>query len=736
MLEKRKIPFSLYIILGVAILIVAYYLSGIFTYPDVNFSNLSDYLTDILLHFYQIKRWYNEKTPSCLGIGVIAWLFLCYYIQYHFRNFQDGKEYGAEEWADVEAVNKRRRNPDPSKNRVLTKHLEISTCGKAAMSNNNMLLVASSGKYKTTSIVTPNLLKASDHYIVLDVKADLQFKYGLYFKEKGYAVRSLNLKYPEKSDRYNPFAYIENDEDMVRLIENIYASLEPPDALKQDPFWTDGPKLFMQSLFYYEWFQAKKEGRTGCMNNILSLCNEQTQESDQKPGPGKKQPPSKLEVRMQALAKEAGYNHPAVRDYYKFIGGAAETVKSIVIIVNSKFKLLELPALKRIFEDDDMHLKDFAYGVGGTREKLSDQKVVLFLCSDDTDPSLNFVFSMLYSQAANILCRIADDDFRNQNGSLPIPVGFWMDEIYAGARPANTEVLLGTIRSRNLYMVPILQSISQAKEIFPGEKWQIVTDNCSVFLFWGAAPSAKETHEFISGLLGDMTIDTISDNKNGLNMGVNYGRTGGHLMSPAAVKRMPNEECIVFMEEEFPIYDEKYLPWEDKNKKSAYWQAMALNKRNPDGGYVHPVEVLWDEKGRRYITLQQEPETMRIDGDDPDFLAADLYDYRPPLTIEEMIQMMSDKVTLDDEKSSYNGMKGESSDGEIKEISRDVTGTLLEVWQRFYPELSDIEKQLILRASDMAMPEKDIKEMFNLSIDGMKEKIRMFELSKIRSASS
>lgn len=190
------------------------------------------------------------------------------------------------------------------------------------------------------------------------------------------------------------------------------------------------------------------------------------------------------------------------------------------------------------------------------------------------------------------------------------------------------------------------------------------------------------------------------------------------------------------MEEEFPIYDEKYLPWEDKNKKSAYWQAMALNKRNPDGGYVHPVEVLWDEKGRRYITLQQEPETMRIDGDDPDFLAADLYDYRPPLTIEEMIQMMSDKVTLDDEKSSYNGMKGESSDGEIKEISRDVTGTLLEVWQRFYPELSDIEKQLILRASDMAMPEKDIKEMFNLSIDGMKEKIRMFELSKIRSASS
>lgn len=173
----------------------------------------------------------------------------------------------------------------------------------------------------------------------------------------------------------------------------------------------------MQSVFYLEWFLAKEELRCGNMNNILKYINEQVQPSGHFL-PDNKTPKSKLQVRMDAFGKKHP-NNPAVRDYYKFIGGLAETIKSIVIIVNAKFKLLELPSLKRIFEKDDLNLREYAYGVGGTREHVTDKKKILFLCSDDTDPSLNFVFSMIYTQAINILCRIADNEFRENKGALP-----------------------------------------------------------------------------------------------------------------------------------------------------------------------------------------------------------------------------------------------------------------------------------------------------------------------------
>lgn len=731
MLEKKKTPVSVYLVFGIILMVISYYLSGLFTYEDFSLANCQEYLLDIITHFYQVRRWYNEKTMSCVGLGIIAWFFLCYYIQYHFRNFQTGKEHGAEEWGDVYEINKRRSNPDPAKNRILTKHLSVDTCGEGKLSNNNMLVVAASGKYKTTSVVTPNLLQATDHYIVLDVKGELQYKYGLYLKSKGYDIRSLNLKTPEKSDRYNPFAYIEKEEDLIRLIENIYDSLEPPDAMKNDPFWTDGPKLYMQALFYYEWFMAGKENRAGCINNIMGLANEQTQESDRSPKSEGKRPPSKLEIRMEKMAREYGQNNPAVRDYYKFIGGAADTVRSIVIIVNAKLKLLELPALKRIFEDDDMHIRDLATGVGGTVERTTDKKVAIFLCADDTDPSLNFVFSMLYTQAVNILCRMADIDFRARGGSLPIPVGFWMDEFYAGARPSNTETLLGVIRSRNIYMVPILQSIAQLKTLYPNDKWQIILDNCSFFCFWGAAPSAQETHEFISKLLGDMTFDTISDNKNGLQTGVNYAKAGGNLMSPAAVKRMKNDECIVLLEEEYPVYDVKALPWKDK--KSPFHAAMKMNRESAEGGYVHPVEVIWDAKANRYITLQEEFPAMFINPDDPEFLHTDLTDYGSPVSMKDMIKMYQSgnvndvptvgTVSLDDKR-------------EFNEIPRDVTGSLLDIWQRFSSELTDMEKQMILKASDLGMPEENIKQMFNQTVEDMQQTVRIYEKNQSREDSS
>ena len=468
MIQKRGISTSLLFFFMLPIEVAAYYISGIFTFDDLTIANVSEKLEVILYDLYEPWKWYNDRTFACLGVGIIVWVFLAAYLQYYYRNFQHGAENGSEDWGDPHEITKRRLKKG-AKYRILTKNLQVPLSGSDAPSNNNMLIIGSSGTYKTTSILTPNLLLAQNNMIILDVKGELMYKYGLYLKSKGYTIRCLNLKDQSKSDRYNPFAYMEEETDIIKLVANIFDSLTPEGPTQNDPFWTDGPMLYMQSLFFYEWTMARREGRVGTFNNILKLINEEMiADPTVKPKKGEKAP-TILQRKMDELARVEGDLTPAVRDYRKFKAGAAETVRSIIIIVNAKLKLCETKGLYRIFEDDDMNLREFATGVGGTVAHPSDGKMALFLCVNDNDDSFNFVCSMLYTQAVEILCRMADNDFKDRGGALPIPLEMWMDEFYAGARPSNTEKLMGTIRSRNISMIPILQSVAQIKVIFRSE---------------------------------------------------------------------------------------------------------------------------------------------------------------------------------------------------------------------------------------------------------------------------
>ena len=248
MFTKNKVQISTYMVLLIPFVFLGIFASGLFSFPDLSLVNIGDKVVYLLYHIWEYKRFFNEKTMMCIGWAVIAWVFLCSYIMYHFRDFHSDIQNGSEEWADPYEVTKRRANPDDSKNRILSRHVKVDTQGDSKPSNNNMLVIGSAGTYKTTSVVTSNILKASN-IIALDVKGELMFKYGLYLKEKGYTVRCLNLKNPEMSDRYNPFAYIETEEDLIKLIANIQQSLTPPDAMKGDPFWDDGVALYLQAVF-------------------------------------------------------------------------------------------------------------------------------------------------------------------------------------------------------------------------------------------------------------------------------------------------------------------------------------------------------------------------------------------------------------------------------------------------------------------------------------------------------
>ena len=248
MITRRTMPWSIYAVLLVAIEILGFYASACFLYDDVSIQNFSEYMIrGCTENFFLPWRIANRMTPECMGIALMGWIFLVSYMMYHFRNWQGGMEHGAEDWADAYDVAKRRANPDDTKNRILSANVRVDTQGDRRLSNNNMIVIGSSGTYKTTSVVTPNLLQANENYIILDVKGELLYKYGLFLKSRGYTIRVLNLKEQDKSDAYNPFDYIENELDLIKLIANIQAACNPPDAVTSDSFWKEGASLTLLS---------------------------------------------------------------------------------------------------------------------------------------------------------------------------------------------------------------------------------------------------------------------------------------------------------------------------------------------------------------------------------------------------------------------------------------------------------------------------------------------------------
>lgn len=161
----------------------------------------------------------------------------------------------------------------------------------------------------------------------------------------------------------------------------MQASVKPPDAMKGEQFWDDGVALYLQAVFFHEWLTAKEEGRKPTLNNILKLVNMESKhvgnEDDDM---------TELQLEMNRLEDIHGDDYPPVRDYRKLKKGAAETVRSIIIMVNAMLRLCETSSLKRLFEDDDIDIPSLGLGVDGNPNK----KTALFLVMPDNDQSFNF----------------------------------------------------------------------------------------------------------------------------------------------------------------------------------------------------------------------------------------------------------------------------------------------------------------------------------------------------------
>ena len=422
----------------------------------------------------------------------------------------------------------------------------------------------------------------NNSFIITDPKGEILRSCGEMLKNNGYNVKVINLLEMDKSDCYNPFSYIREETDVVKLITNLISNTTPKGATPSDPFWDKAESLFLQAIFYYVWLEVKPAKRN--FETVLKLLSEAEVKEQGKP--------SNLDVRMKFLEETSplGANHPAVKQYNKCMRGAGDTIRSIIISANSRLAFLENKKVLRMLSKDDLNIADIGIGVNGDGET----RTALFCVIPDSDKSYNFIIGMLYTQIFQELYYQADF---NCGGRLPIHVTFMLDEFSNVALPDDYCSLLSTMRSREISSIIIIQNFAQLKALFK-DTWETIPGNCDTFIYLGG--NEQSTHKYVSELLGKGTIDKKSTGETRGRQGSasrNYDVLGRELFTPDEVRKIDNKKCIVFIRGFDPIVDNKYIPF--KHPRFA---------ETEDGGgkaYVGKVKSLETKVGPPYEILSQ-----------------------------------------------------------------------------------------------------------------------------------
>lgn len=388
-----------------------------------------------------------------------------------------GKEYGTSKLADVKQINQALADKDDGKNRILSQNVRMSLNTRYTGLNNNVLIIGGSGAGKTFYEVKPNLMQLNSSFICTDPKGEILRSEGEMLKKNGYSVKVINLLEMDKSDCYNPFSYIREETDVVKLITNLMSNTTPKGSTSSDPFWEKAEGLFLQALFYYVWLEEKPSKRN--FSSVLKLMAEAEVMEKGKPSP--------LDVRMKFLEETSPLheNHPAVKQYNKCMRGAGDTVRSIIISANSRLATLENKQVLRMLSRDELSLAELGIGVNGDGKT----KTALFCVIPDSDKSYNYIIGMLYTQIFQELYYQADF---NCGGRLPVHVTFMLDEFSNVALPDDYCSLLSTMRSREISSVIIIQNLAQIKALFK-DTWETIPGNCDTLVYLGG--NEQSTHE-------------------------------------------------------------------------------------------------------------------------------------------------------------------------------------------------------------------------------------------------
>ena len=452
------------------------------------------------------------------------------------RNYRRGEEHGSAKWGSARTVNRKYRAAAPEDNKIFTQNVRMGLDGRKHRRNLNTVVVGGSGAGKTRFYAKPNLCQANTSFTVLDPKGELLRSTGHLLRQKGYEVRVLDLLNMEKSHCYNPFVYLRDDNDVQRLVTNLFKSTTPKGSQSNDPFWDTAASMLLLALIFYLKYEAPPDEQNFPMVMEMLRAADVREDCDEYTSP--------LDELFERLEMREP-DHIAVKYYKDYHSGSAKTLKSIQITLAARLEKFNLSSLAALTATDELDLPS-----------LGEKKVALFALIPDNDTSFNFLVSILYTQLFQQLFYLADHKY---GGSLPVPVHFLMDEFSNVSLPEDFSKILAVMRSRNVFVSIILQNVAALKALFEKE-WESILGNCDEFLYLGG--NETSTHKLISeSYLGKSTIDTNtygkSSGRNG-NYSTNYQFSGRELLTPDEVRMLDNRYALLFIRGERPVMDEKY----------------------------------------------------------------------------------------------------------------------------------------------------------------------------------
>ncbi|HEP5575287.1 TPA: type IV secretory system conjugative DNA transfer family protein [Streptococcus pyogenes] len=500
-----------------------------------------------------------HPTDILIGIGVAALIkFIVYSKGKNAKKFRQGKEYGSARWGtrkDIEPyMDEKFQN-----NILLTQTERLTMNGRPAnpkyARNKNVLVIGGSGSGKTRFYVKPNLMQMHSSYCVTDPKGTIVLECGKMLEDNGYEIKILNTINFKKSMKYNPFAYIRSEKDILKLVQTIIANTKGEGEKAGEDFWVKAEKLYYTALIGYIWYEAPREEKNFATLLDMIDASEVREDDETYMNP--------IDRLFEALEKKEP-THFAVKQYKKYKLAAGKTAKSILISCGARLAPFDIRELRELMSEDELEL-----------DTLGDRKTALFVIISDTDDTFNFVVSIMYSQLFNLLCDKADDVY---GGRLPVHVRCLLDEFANIGLIPKFEKLIATIRSREISASIILQAQSQLKAIYKDNADTIV-GNCDSTLFLGG--KEKTTLKELSETLGKETIDlynTSETRSNQKSFGLNYQKTGKELMSQDEITVMDGGKCIFqlrgvrpFLSDKFDITKHKnYKLLEDYDKKNLF----------------------------------------------------------------------------------------------------------------------------------------------------------------------
>ena len=517
-----------------------------------------------------------------VGVGVAALIkFIVYTKGKNAKKFRQGREYGSARWGnkkDIEPyMDEKFQN-----NILLTQTERLTMNGRPAnpkyARNKNVLVIGGSGSGKTRFFVKPNLMQMHSSYCVTDPKGTIVLECGKMLEDNGYEIKILNTINFKKSMKYNPFAYLRSEKDILKLVQTIIANTKGEGEKAGEDFWVKAEKLYYTALIGYIFYEAPREEKNFATLLDMIDASEVREDDETYMNP--------IDRLFEALEKKEP-THFAVKQYRKYKLAAGKTAKSILISCGARLAPFDIQELRDLMQEDELEL-----------DTLGDRKTALFVIISDTDDTFNFVVSIMYSQLFNLLCDKADDVY---GGRLPVHVRCLLDEFANIGLIPKFEKLIATIRSREISASIILQAQSQLKAIYKDNADTIV-GNCDSTLFLGG--KEKTTLKELSETLGKETIDlynTSETRSNQKSFGLNYQKTGKELMSQDEITVMDGSKCIFQLRGVRPFLSDKF----DITKHKNYKLLEDYDKKN-----VFDIESYMKRKGK--VKLNRESVITRV----------------------------------------------------------------------------------------------------------------------------